>query len=331
MNGDGTATTDPAAAEPSPYGPDLLWEVPLALLSWGFFRINRALIAFLYQRYLDRDARRGLTWRLLSEATLRIPVSLPVLMTKGPRWNTHAAIGTLGPLAVSGSLEIRTGDATRGAESWTVVVYRYPDFATFCELHSLEPSHQEEWTRLDLPAGRYSLGVRYYGLRPRPAMPAVRIDGREAVAAEPVPAGVNDVYAHLAGRTNPYYRALHHYVHTLLRLRSLLPAALVRREYLPVGDPCTSFRYDWFPAGTELEVEASPSLARTHRIYLTVYNRASLPVHSAEIEAPPQGPARRRTSVFPHAGFYLIRLRPRLAEAPAGSPEDLIVRRRAPG
>jgi hypothetical protein len=325
--------TTPTASEPAALGPDLLWEVPLGLLSWAFFHLNKALIAVAYQRYLDRQAERGSTWRILSEETLRIPVSLPVLLTKGPRWNTHAAIGTLGPLAVRRTLAVETGQACRSAAAWSVVIYRYPDFATWREIGSLDEDADRDWTVLDLPPGRYSLGVRYYDLQPGAAMPAVRVDTPETVPAdtvpadtvpaEPVPPGVNAMYADLAARTTPYHRVLHHYVHTMLRLRRWLPAGFVRREYLPVGDPCTDFRYDWFPARTQLRLHLAPRLAEDFRLYLSVYNRASLPVHSCEL-----GAGEAVTPVFPAAGFYLIRLRPRRRQTPPCREEELTVERR---
>ena len=81
-------------------GIDLLWELPLALLSFGFYRANRLLISRLYRRFQSRLGSRATRWRLLNRTTLAMPISLPVLMTTGPRWNTHALIGTLGPLNV---------------------------------------------------------------------------------------------------------------------------------------------------------------------------------------------------------------------------------------
>lgn len=315
-----------AMREPRDLGPDLLWEIPLALLSWAFFHLNKAVIARLYQAYLDRQAERSRSWQLFSEQTLRRPVSLPVLLTKGPRWNTHAAIGTLGPLEVRQSLAVQTGLAVRSAGAWSVVLYGYPDFRTLQEIGALDRPDHPEWTELALPQGRYCLGVRYYGRQPGATLPAVRVDGAAAVAAEPVPAEVNAVYEHLAERTTLYHHALHHYVHTMLRLRRWLPATLVRREFLPVGDPCTEFRYGWFPAGRALELHAEERLRRDFRLYLSVYNRASLPVFSAELSSP-----LTMTAPFPEAGFYLIRLRPRsTGVAPVGA-EELRVRRPALG
>lgn len=317
------------ARAPGPLGPDLLWEIPLALLSWGFFHLNKAVIARVYQGYLDRQVERSRCWQILSAESLRRPVSLPVLLTKGPRWNTHATIGTLGPLAVRQQLAVDTAEASRSAEAWSVVVYRYPDFATFRELGSLDTPVGEGPTVLALPEGRYVLGVRYYGLSTSPRLPAVWLDGAQqgsedpgvVVASEPLPSDANRVYDTLAERTNPYYRALHHYVHTMLRLRAWLPPARVRQEFLPVGDPLTEFRYGWFAAGCRLEVVCAERLLRDYRVLLSVYNRASLPVHSCTVEA-----SVTTTPLLDQAGFYLFRLRPRRLGLPACREEELVVR-----
>jgi len=315
---------------PASLGFDLVWELPLALLSWGFFHFNKALIARAYQVYLDGQAERSRRWQVLGEETLRLPVSLPVLLTKGPRWNTHATIGTLGPLPVQSQLAVQTGEADRSAAAWSVVVYAYPSFATFRELGSLELGSLEQgaadgWTVLPLPAGRYVLGVRYYDLQSDPRLPAVRCDGGEGqgeveVAPEPLPADSNRVYATLAERTTPYYLALHYYVHTMLRLRPWLPAGLVRREFLPVGDPCTQFRYGWFAAGSQLELLCGERLLQDYRVMLSVYNRASLPIHSAVLTSP-----RSTSPRFEPAGFYLFRLRPRRPGVAPCAQEELTV------
>jgi len=314
-----------ANPEPRALGVDLLWEVPLGLLSWGFFHLNKSLISRLYQLDLERKADRARTWRLLSADSLSQPMSLPVLLTKGPRWNTHASIGTLGPLEVARSLAVDTARANSGAGAWSIVIYRYPHFETWREIGSLDPQPASGWTEVSLPRGRYCLGVRYYDVGPAAAMPAVRVDGASAdtVPAEPVPLGLNGMYATLASRANPYYRALHHYVHPMLRLRRWLPEALVRREYLPVGDPLTDFRYDWFPAGHALGVRAASRLNDDFRMFLSVYNRASLPVHSCEL-----GPGETLTPTFAQPGFYLIRLRPRRPDVPRCQDDELRVERR---
>ena len=54
---------------------------------------------------------------MLSADTLNIPIILPVLMTKGPRWNTHGIIGTLGPFPIESTLTVNLDQAQRSAQS----------------------------------------------------------------------------------------------------------------------------------------------------------------------------------------------------------------------
>lgn len=284
---------------------DLLWELPLALLSFCFYRVNRLLISRLYRRFQSRLGSRATNWRLLNRETLNMPISLPVLMTTGPRWNTHALIGTLGPLKVSQSLSIRTSICLLSAASWTAVIYRFPDFLTVTQFSSLTVDSEKEWSNLLLPQGRYILGIRYYGLLSSPKMPDVRVDGLLTTRSIDTPSNTNEIYADLDKRTNPYYLALHFYIFTLLRLRKIFSQSFVHSELLPVGDPDTEFRYGLILAFHRLVVRMSSSCLNGRRVFLTVYNRASLPVLSEEIKD-----LNWTSSSFSADGFYLFRFRP---------------------
>ncbi len=301
----------------------LLWEVPLSVLSWLFFKLNKRLIGFLYQKYLDRNLDREVTWRILSQATIDIPIGLPVLMTKGPRWNTHGYIGTLGPFRVDSILAVETAIAQKSAASWTVVVYRYPDFKTWTQLSWLKSEHQQDWTEISLPKGRYSLGIRYYGLQDdglqnSAQMPTIKIDRERVIPGTAIAPDANQFYQTLSARTNVYYRALHFYIFTLLRLREQLSKDWVRREYLPVGDPDTTFFYDYFLKGDALKIQINPERLRDYSVYLSVYNRASLPIFSEVVAAPDY-----RTPELSCDGFYLFRVRPKSANTASFENQDL--------
>lgn len=309
---------------PTPPAWNLCWELPLSLLSWGFFKLNKLGIGWLYQQYLNRNLNREITWRILSGQTLNIPIGLPVLMTKGPRWNTHGYIGTLGPFAVESSLAVETAIAQKSASSWTVVIYRYPNYQTWTQLSWLKAEHRQDWTKISLPTGRYSLGIRYYGLQADPTLPTINIDGHRIIAGEAVSPSANDFYQTLGQRTNAYYLALHYYIFTVLRLRRFLAADFVRCEYLPVGDPDTLFRYDYFLRGESLNIQVNPERLRDHWIYLSVYNRASLPILSAEIVTTTYG-----SPPLSGDGYYLLRIRPKRENLMAFEHQDLVVLRHA--
>lgn len=95
------------------------------------------------------------------------------------------------------------------------------------------------------------------------------------------------------------------YVHPMLMLRRYLPAAMVRAEFLPVGNPATRYVFGPCHSGQRLEVRCAVGALATHYIYLTVYDRASLPVlWGVRLSAMPF------SFVPPHDGFYLVRLHP---------------------
>jgi len=322
--------------------PDFFWEVPIGLISWVIFRISRSIVSFLYKRHISQDQQRGSSWQLLSRQTFERPMSLLVLMTRGPRWNTHATIGTLGPITIRKKLSIDTAEARKSAASWTVAVYCFPSFKTISYIESLDPDSGEQWTTIDLPPGDYILGIRYYGLSQSARMPSVRADNALFAIPLAVKNDTNDVYKNLAQQTTLFYRLIHYYIHPMLRLRNILPQSFVEGEYLPVGDPCTLFWYDWFPRGCCLKVEAPYTLVDKFDIYLTTYNRASLPIHSCKISGDHKSTtlngqtdinghqsslAQYTTPMSSCPGFYLIRLRPRTQPARASSADGLVVKR----
>ncbi|QEY31359.1 hypothetical protein EVJ50_02920 [Synechococcus sp. RSCCF101] len=322
---------------------DLLWQLPVAIVSWLSFHISKSIISSLYKRHISRDPLRRTSWQLLSQQTFERAMSLPVLMTRGPRWNTHATIGTLGPVSIRRQLSVDTHEARNSADTWTVAVYAFPSFRTVAHLQSLDPESSDQWSTIDLAAGDYILGIRYYDLAPSARMPAVLADSEPVASPLAVDHGTNAVYNDLARHTTLFYRLIHFYVHPMLRLRGILPDRFIESEYLPAGDPCTLFRYDWFPADCSLEIEASSALLASFEIYVTVYNRASLPIHSCRLMASPvradasvtAGDAGSAaplsaitTPVLSCAGFYLIRLRPHTESFEPSLADDLVIRRR---
>jgi hypothetical protein len=95
------------------------------------------------------------------------------------------------------------------------------------------------------------------------------------------------------------------YVYPMLVLRRYLPAAVVRTEFLPVGNPATRYVFGPCHAGQQLQVKCTAAALASHRVYLTVYDRASLPVlWGVRLSALPF------RFVPPYDGFYLVRLHP---------------------
>jgi hypothetical protein len=284
----------------------LVWEIPLAILSFFFYKAMKFFIGNLYTIYLAINKKNASQWRILSAETLKSPLSLPVLMTKGPRWNTHAIIGTLGPFSVEDKIAIATESANASARSWIAVIYSFPGYETITSLESEKLNPKDRWAILTLKPGKYSIGLRYYNRCDRITLPAVKVGESELVAASPIPANINDFYNDLIQKKNWFYLALHYYIFTILRLRQWLPESFVRNEYLPVGAPDTTFFYGHLWRGQSLQLEIEPLLVKNYNIYLTVYDRTSLPLFSSQPEQ-----EKYLTQPIENNGFYLIRMRPK--------------------
>ncbi|MGK7875131.1 MAG: DUF6208 family protein [Xenococcaceae cyanobacterium] len=282
----------------------LLWEIPLAFLSFLFYKAMKFVIGNLFTVYLTLNKEKASQWRVLSAETLKSPLTLPVLMTKGPRWNTHAIIGTLGPFAVKQSIALDVESANNSAKSWIAVVYSFPDYKTIASIESGKSEFEDRWASLQLQPGKYTLGLRYYNWSEQVDLPAVKVDGGEFVNSQAVPSDINEFYRDLIQCKNWFYLGLHYYIFTLLRLRKWLPESLIQSEYLPVGAPDTKFFYGYLKRGQSLQVEVHSLIITNYDIYLTVYDRSSLPISWCQIKEEKQ-----ITQAIENNGFYLIRIR----------------------
>ena len=282
-----------------------LWEIPLALLSFLFNKAMKFIIGNLFTVYLAINKQKASQWRVLSQKMINAPLILPVLMTKGPRWNTHAVIGTLGPFKVTEAIAIDVATANKSSGSWIAVVYSFPGYETVTSIES-EKIDSTAWHTVKLPPGKYSLGgVRYYHCADAISYPAIKVDDRLFVESYSVPQDINSYYHNLIEAKNWFYSSLHYYIYTILKLRNYLPESFVRREYLPVGAPATYFAYNYLDVRQALEIEIEPEVIEQFDVYFTFYDRSSLPVSWCIITAPKYtlpSPNRR--------GYFLLRIRP---------------------
>lgn len=290
----------------------LFIEIPLAFSSFIFYKVMKLIIGTLYTAYLYSNQDKSQQWRILSQETIDSTLSLPVLMTKGPRWNTHAIIGTLGPFSVKETLEIDILSACQSAQSWIAVIYSFPTYETITSLTSKELvnqplSQKEKWRSLTLNSGKYSIGIRYYNRKENIYLPQIKIDGENYVSPQPVSPKINNFYHHLINRQNFFYLALHYYIFTILKYRHKLPEKFVHSEFLPVGAPDTQFIYNYLLQDAVLEITIKAEILQEYHIYLTVYDRCSLPVEFTEIET-----ENYITKPLVNNGYYLIRIRPQL-------------------
>jgi Family of unknown function (DUF6208) len=298
----------------------LALEIPLAIASLIFYRLMRALMRPLIVLNARRNAPRARQWSVLSGEALKNKLVLPGIMTTGPRWNTHAVIAAAGPFDVRRSIAVDTEAALGSAEAWTIVVYTFPDQRTAGHIGSQDAPFASHWVEHNLPAGRYTLAVRYYRWMNEPRLPEVRVDGTPLVPELKVTSDINAFYAELRQRRGPYYRWLHFYVFTMLRFRHRLPQRFVERELLPMGNPETQFRYGILYCGESLRVEAAPDMLADYDVYLTVYTRDSFPSSWGQIQ-----PATYTTPPVNEDSFYLVRIHRRRPSAPAPIGDRLVI------
>ena len=283
-----------------------LWEIPLALLSFVFYKIMKFLIGILFTIYLAINKEKASQWRFFSQKMIAAPLILPVLMTKGPRWNTHAVIGTLGPFKVEREFALDVESANNSANSWIAVVYSFPGYKTITSLESNKINCDDKWYSVKLKPGKYTLGIRYYNRTDNLQLPAIKVDGNNFVDAKPIPSDVNNFYYDLIKAKNWFYSSLHYYIFTILKLRGILPESFIRNEYLPVGAPDTFFAYNYLEKQQQLQLDIDAEIVERCNIYFTLYDRSSLPLSWEQIITTEYYLAAPETN-----GYYLLRIRPK--------------------
>jgi Family of unknown function (DUF6208) len=280
-----------------------LGEIVLAPLSFLFYRIVRFTVQHLVQLQSRMHVKEATQWRVLEGSAMQKPLNLLALMTAAPRWNTHAIIALAGPFHVQDMLKVHTATAEKSAQSWTLVVHAEPQHCIVASIGSITTSSDEPWQAVQLDPGMYRLALRYYHWSDAVELPAIEVDGKPIVPAVTIAANANDFYRTLSQHSSVFYLCLHTYVCTLLRYRRWFPRAFVEREYLPAGNPQTTFYYGFLEAGMKLSFELDPGLLGTHDVYFTAYNRASFPTLWYQLLE-----TRHSTAPSLVRGSYLIRV-----------------------
>ncbi|NET58870.1 MAG: hypothetical protein F6K47_22785 [Symploca sp. SIO2E6] len=295
----------------------LWWEIPLALLSLIFYKTVKGLIGILAkkkaqdnQNISDPTKTKVYQWRLFSEELLKLPLVLPYILTTGPRWNTHAIIATTEAFPVKESLKIDVSSCVASAQSWSIGIYSFPSRKPVKYIASHEPQFQEQWQELKLEPGKYNLILRYYNWHDEVSLPAINVDSNQIINTESVNSSdINSYFNYLpklTARDNIFYRGLNYYIFTILVCQKWLPKEWVRKQYLPVGDPNNEFVYGVIYKAYSLTLKLNPLLLTNYDVYLSTYNRSSLPITFCQIYT-----EKYTTSVMETDGFYLVRLRPK--------------------
>lgn len=281
----------------------LIVEIPLAISSFLFAKVNKFLIGNLYSFYLKINQKKANQWRVIDSQLVSSAINMGVLMTKAPRWNTHAIIGTLGPFVVENELSLEVASANNSAQSWFAIFYDFPNYNTVDTIAS-KVENQEQWQSIKLKKGKYTIGLRYYNYGEKLILPAVKIDGKEFTPTKEIPNDSNGFYHSIINKRNWYFLAIHYYIYTVLKFRKYLPESFVKYEFLPVGAIDTKFYYDALDMGEILTIEVDQNTLDKYDIYVTVYDRCSLPVQWFTLKN-----LQEKTKPLHNKGYYLIRVR----------------------
>lgn len=279
-------------------------DVFLAFFSYLFAKISKFIIGNLYTFYLIFNHKKANQWRVIDNNLVKSHLNLAVLMTKAPRWNTHAIIGTLGPFSVQNEVSIELKSPQHSAKSWIAIFYRFPSYQTVTWVESNQVDYCQNYHSLSLPSGKYTIGLRYYNYYENLVLPAIKVDGQELTPAQQIPHNSNQFYQTLIERKNCLFLAIHYYVYTILRWQKFLPPSFVQQEFLPVGATDTKFYYDYLDQNELITLKTDQATLNKYDIYVTLYDRSSLPVDSFQLTNIEQN-----SISLKHKGYYLIRVR----------------------
>ncbi|MBE9033675.1 DUF6208 family protein [aff. Roholtiella sp. LEGE 12411] len=287
---------------------ELLYAVPLALLSLIFFKTVRLLLRTLVNINANFNKKQSFRWLVFSGEMLKKSLILTSLLVTGPRWNPHVIAAGAGPFDVKESLAIDIKSCLDSAQSWTIGIYSFPQAKAIQHIASHGSNFLEQWHQLKLDPGQYTLGIRYYNWSEKVELPAINVDEHQIINTQLINSGsVNDYFNKLIERDNIFYRCLNDYIFILLICQKWLPKKWVLKEYLPVGDTNNEFLYGVIYKACSLNLQINSSLLNNYDVYLTIYNRSSLPVIWYQIKS-----EKHTTPVVEKDGFYLVRLRPKL-------------------
>ncbi|MEP5153385.1 DUF6208 family protein [Planktotalea sp.] len=303
----------------------LIWQIPLGIASFLYFRLLRAVFVSFGRRHFRKHPEAFRVWKPLQGKVLDEPQMLGRYMVTGPRWNTHALIATGGPVTVREHLHMNTDTLTQSAKYWAVCLYEFPSFnlaGATNKLLELKPETSvggmPGQIEFHVPPGDYYVGVRLYDPKPTVSYPELVVDGETTLLSSAITHDANSFYPDLHLRDRPSFRFMHYYVYVAVKWRRFLPRAWVDDELLPVGDAHTTFFYGTLEAGEHLNFELDPALLDSHGVFCTTYTRSSLPRDSFSVSSANfTGPESSEPVV------YLIRVL-KLREADALENPDLI-------
>ncbi|MBN2531237.1 MAG: hypothetical protein JXB88_00020 [Spirochaetales bacterium] len=244
------------------------------------------------------------SWTGLGEALNKNPKALLYGSIWGPRWNCHAVIGTTGIFKVQSTLEVSSRTLQEASDAWTIVIYDKSN-KTIGHMSSSDTNGNDDWIKKCLECGEYSLTLRYYNPGPRAGFPEVRVDNAELISSRAI-GDEREIYDgflnSIRNKNGLFFRLLHYYMFFLLEWKNV-SADLIRKEFLPVGNPATQYYYGIIHKNEIMEINSELELLKDAYIYLTLYNTSSFPISWDMVET-----SCYKSNVMTVNGYYLIRI-----------------------
>lgn len=293
-----------------------IWNLGLGALSWVWSELIRRFLRWALNQRLKKKPELARSWRTISKEMIQQPGAMASLLTTAPRWNPHAVIATTGPISVQKEISIDREVCHASAGEWTVVVCRFGDHQVVETFHHSN-AKTDQAQSLRLPAGDYQLFLRYYHRKDSARFPSIYSDGQKVCSEIEVDPDTQQFYPDLIRRDKWFYRTLNFYVFPALKYLRHLTPEWVDRRYLPLGNPETQFLYGYFEKNEELCLEVDSEILNQNFIYITLYNRSSLPWVWEEITE-----TKWKSGKTDFQGFYLVRVNARSSELPSGQNMD---------
>lgn len=273
--------------------------------SYLFNRLLKAYFRMLFQTLLLKKESKS--WKLYIER-LKNPVGIPYAMLNAPRWNTHAFIASAGPVTINESITVDFSGINRFCSSWTFILYKLPANHTSKVISCLDDSSGSFHYTVAVEAGAYSIVLRCYELKYPVELPKLIIDNGRVVIEKRFIFSKVPVYPDaIMGKQSSFYSFVHYYLHYAFRKGSRDLGFDLDFEYLPVGNPETTFIYGCFNSNSYICIDVNGK-AEDFLLYLTCYNESSFPIYSEKI--PVYGIDQFRSSLLTVDGTYLIRIVP---------------------
>ncbi len=267
----------------------------LGYLSYAFYKLvvkvtKKTRKAAFWQNANQQQENKDAVWHPLSQWLTNGKHNLLAMMMMGPRWNCNATLAISDMFYVEGNLQLDIEQANKSAKFWTAVIYNM-NFKTIAHMGNTEETAKSEG-KLSVPKGHYFIAIRYYETSQISEFPAVSIDGKSAIASlnsDEERVRYEKYLTMLSGYRSWLFLAMHYHAYAFLKNRQKLDAEWVNQTYLPVGNPETKFTYGTIKKGQKLRVSSLEYPAK--RTYISIYNKASLPIYWAELteqqETPP--------------------------------------------